>query len=472
MKILLLNPPSLNNKKFTREGRCTQEQGVWATLWPPLSLVVTGAVLDAAGHNVRIIDCPSESMGWDILKKHIIEFSPRLILWSTGTPSIKNDLGISTYIRETCSGVLTAVFGTHVTALDIQCMEQFPDVDYIIRNEPEITARELAGMIQDGNSASGVAGITFRNSDGKIVSNPARPFVTNLDDLPFPAWHLLNKLNYSLPLKGRNFLIVAPQRGCPFKCSFCTCQTYYGNKLRKRSPENIVAEIESNIERFDVHDFFFWSETFVVDKVYVSDLCHAILDRGLNISWTCNSRVDTVDAGLLKLMARAGCWMISFGVESGDQKVLDESEKGIRVEQAYSAVQMAKKAGIRVAGHFIFGLPGDNPEAMLKTTDLALNLGLDVAQFYSAVPFPGSRLYERAEKQGWIATDDFSMLRQDCAVMNIPGLPSDVVNRYRARAYRKFYFRPSAWWRIISMMELKGVRMLLGSAKAFLGWSG
>ena len=237
-------------------------------------------------------------------------------------------------------------------------------------------------------------------------------------------------------------------------------------------PENVVAEIENDIKDFGVHDFFFWSETFVVDKSYVAEICRGIIDRGLNISWTCNSRVDTVDADLLMLMAKAGCWMISFGIESGDQKVLDESEKGITIEQAYNAVSMAGRAGIKTAGHFIFGLPGDSEKSMLMTTDLALGLGLDIAQFYSAVPFPGSRLYERAEKMGWLGPCDFSSLRQDCAVMNIPGLPSDVVNRYRARAYRKFYSRPRTWWNIIRMMEPAGIKMVMKSARAFLGWSG
>ncbi len=242
---------------------------------------------------------------------------------------------------------------------------------------------------------SDIAGLTWRDPAGSIISNPARPFIDDLDSLPFPAWHLLSHQKYVLPLKGRPFLIIAPQRGCPFNCTFCTCQTYYGKKLRIRSTENIIAEIQYDMERFGVRDFFFWAETFVVDRQHVAELCQAMLDASLGISWTCNSRIDIVDEELLKLMARAGCWMISYGIESADQQVLDAVRKGTRVEQAAVAVSLARAAGIKTAGHFIFGLPGDTEEAMRKTLKLARSLKLDVAQFYSAVPFPGSRLYER-----------------------------------------------------------------------------
>ena len=171
------------------------------------------------------------------------------------------------------------------------------------------------------------------------------------------------------------------------------------------------------MERFGVRDFFFWAETFVIDRQHVAELCQAMLDANLGISWTCNSRIDIVDEKLLKLMARAGCWMISYGIESADQQVLDAVRKGTRVEQAAAAVSLARAAGLKTAGHFIFGLPGDTEEAMQKTLKLARSLRLDVAQFYSAVPFPGSALYEQALEQGWIETTDFAGFSQNSSVM-------------------------------------------------------
>lgn len=470
MNILLLNPPAERNKKFSREGRCTQEQGVWGTLWPPVSLAMTGAVLEKAGHAVRIIDCPAAAMDFEGLRQELQRFNPRLVIWSSGTPSIASDLALADAVKKILPACVTAVFGTHVTALDRECLDAAPALDCIIRNEPELTARELAAALASDTSCADIAGLTWRDAAGSIVSNPARPFIDDLDSLPFPAWHLLAHQHYLLPLKGRPFLIIAPQRGCPFNCTFCTCQTYYGKKLRPRSTANILAEIKYDMERFGVRDFFFWAETFVVDRHHVAELCQAMLDARLDIAWTCNSRIDIVDADLLKLMARAGCWMISYGIESADQQVLDTVRKGTRVEQAAAAVALARAAGIKTAGHFIFGLPGDTEAAMKKTLKLARSLRLDVAQFYSAVPFPGSLLYEEALAQGWIKIMDYSGFSQSSSVMRLPGLSPETVNRCRAAAYRQFYLNPLTWLRTLRMFEWQGLKSMLRSAGAFLRW--
>ncbi len=472
MKILLLNPPTRDNKKFIREGRCTQEQGVWATLWPPVSLVTIGAVLEQDGHEVRIIDCPGRGMSWDGLREKIAAILPGLVIWSTGTPSIQNDLSLARVIKDIDGSITTAVFGTHVTALDRQCLESFPHLDVIIRHEPELTAQELARALHQGKSFADLQGISCRTPAGELRANPARPFIENLDTLPFPAWHCIPVDSYRLPMKGRPFLIIAPQRGCPFSCSFCTCQTYYGRRLRTRSIDSVMAELQYDMQRFAVSDFFFWAETFVIDRDYVARLCDAILERGLKISWTCNSRIDIVDDRLLGLMARAGCWMISFGIESADQAVLDRAGKGTKVEQARVAVQSARRAGVKTAGHFILGLPGDTPGSVAQTIALAKNIGLDIAQFYCCVPFPGSRLYEQALGEGWIGPQDFTCFNQAGAVMNLPTISPAEVNRARSRAYRSFYGRPAAWYRIAGMLGGGSMRALWKTLKDFMRWSG
>ena len=471
MNILLLNPPTLDNKKFIREGRCTQEQGVWATLWPPVSLATIGAVLEQDGHEVRVLDCAAAGIPWSGLGEEITRSAPRLIIWSTGTPSIHNDLSFAAFIKEIDPAITTAVFGTHVTALDRQCLEQFPALDIIIRNEPEMTARELARSLQDGTPCAGIPGVTARSAAGEIIAGPPRPFIEELDALPFPAWHLLDNTLYRLPFREEPFLIVAPLRGCPFNCSFCTCQTYYGKKLRKRSIRRVIQEIEYDMKQFGVRNFFIWAETFVVDKRYVGELCREIIHSGLKISWTCNSRVDTVDASLLQLMAQAGCWMISFGIESAEQKVLDGVDKGTTVEQAYAAVAAAREAGIKTVGHFILGLPGETRESLDRTIAYASALGLDLAQFYCAVPFPGSRLYEKALQEGWLKDSDFSHFNQDSAIMELPTISRDEVSRYRARAYRNFYFNIRNSYRLLKLMSVKDIGKTLRTALDFLGWT-
>ncbi|MCK5421789.1 MAG: radical SAM protein, partial [Deltaproteobacteria bacterium] len=332
------------------------------------------------------------------------------------------------------------------------------------------SSKELLKVLQEKFDFKEILGLTFRNNAGDIIANPPRPFIEDLDSLPLPAWHLIKLDYYRLPLKGKRYLMISPLRGCPFKCSFCTCQTYYGKKLRKRSIEGVLKEIEYNIEQFGIRDFFFWAETFVVDKEYVKNLCSTIIERGIDISWTSNSRVDTVDGPLLKLMAEAGCWMISYGIESGSQKVLDEANKGTRIEQAYEAVRYAKEAGIKTVGHFILGLPGETEETMKHTIEYAKQLELDLAQFYCAVPFPGSRLYDRALNEGWIKNSGFDHFKQDSAFMELPTVSSQVVNNYRNLAYRKFYFSLSRGFRTLKLINWKDVKKLLRSARDFWGW--
>ncbi len=471
MKVLLLNPPVKDDRRFIREGRCTQEQGVWATLWLPLSLANIGAVLEKNGHEVRLVDCPAEGIAWGLLEDLVNSSRPEAVIWSTGTPSIQDDLEVASIVKKCNSKIFTGVFGTHVTVLDRQCMDAFPDVDCIIRNEPEITAGELINSLAAGRNPEGIEGLTFRNSAGDIIVNSPRPFIQDLDVLPFPAWHLVNLDRYRLPLQGRRFLMVAPLRGCPFNCSFCTCQTYYGKRLRKRSVKNVIEEIIYDSERFKINDFFIWAETFVVDKEYVASLCRAIIEKGLSISWTSNSRVDTVDPDLLWLMARAGCWMISFGIESGNQRILDGVGKGTNLKQAREAVRSAREAGIKTVGHFILGLPGETKESMEETIKYACSLGLDLAQFYCAVPFPGSRLYDHALEEGWITSNDYSSFKQDYALMRLPTVTPEEVSKYRDLAYRKFYFNPRGVFSTLRLVNWRDLKQLAASTCAFWGWS-
>ncbi len=443
---------------------------MWATLWPPLSLAVIAAVLERDGHQVRIMDCPAGGRTFDDVKRAIEEMHPGAIIWSTGTPSIESDLALASLVRRFSPAARTVVFGTHVTALDRECLQSAPDLDVIVRNEPEATVADVVNTLSAGRGIDGIAGITFRNEQGGIVRNPERPFIENLDDLPFPAWHLIDVDRYRLPLKGRPFLMVAPLRGCPFRCSFCTCHTYYGARLRTRSVESVLAEIVHDRDRFGISDFFFWAETFVVNKNYVRDLCRAMLERGVRFAWTANSRVDTIDAELLSLMAEAGCWMLSFGIESASQTVLDQADKGTRVLDAVTAVRLARTAGIKTVGHFILGLPGETRESLEMTIAYAAQLKLDLAQFYCAVPFPGSSLYERALKERWINPPDFSNFNQNTPLLNLPGLPADVVSRYRARAYRRFYTRPANVVRALRLVNWRDMRGLFRSMIAFVRW--
>jgi radical SAM superfamily enzyme YgiQ (UPF0313 family) len=231
-----------------------------------------------------------------------------------------------------------------------------------------------------------------------------------------------------------------------------------------------IEEINRLKNSLGVDAFFIWADTFTADNRYVLDFSKALIDKKLNVMWACNSRVDTVTPDLLKYMASAGCWMISFGIESASIDVLTRIKKKTTPAQAIQVVKWAKTAGIKTAGHFIFGMPGDSEQNIKETIDLSLGLDLDMAQFYCAVPFPGSELYEIANANGWIKTDSFADFRQDKAVMDLPGLSQPVVDYYRKTAFRRFYLRPRQLMTMLRLLRVEALGQTFRGGIRFLRW--
>jgi anaerobic magnesium-protoporphyrin IX monomethyl ester cyclase len=439
---------------------------VWGTQWPPVSLATAAALLERDGHGLRVVDCPAVGMDRIGLGSVIRGLGPHFVFWSTGTPTLDSDLGLSSLVKENAPRSITGVFGTHVTALPEAALGR-PSIDMVIRGEPEETILEICrGQKEDWGE---IRGLSFRDPRTDTVCHtPARPFLLP-EAIPPPAWHYLDLSPYRLPLRGTPFLIVAPIRGCPYACSFCTAPLYYGKRLRKRPIDQVVDEMMGNMERFQVRDFFIWADTFTADQGYVRAFCREIMARRLRVSWTCNSRVDTVDRETLALMKAAGLWMISFGLESGNPGVLEQTGKGITVEQSRRAVSMTHDLEIKTSGHFILGLPGETAASMRETLALALDLPLDVAQFYAAAPFPGTRLYDLALQKGWIRKND--PYAQDHAGMDLPGLPGPRVEAFRRYAYQRFYGRPLAFLRLLRLTRPGATFRILRQMPRFLGWA-
>ncbi|MBM4312914.1 MAG: radical SAM protein [Deltaproteobacteria bacterium] len=513
--ILLFNPPAPSGRGYTREGRCTQEAGVWGTQWPPLSLATAAALLRGDGLDVTLRDYPAAGLGQDALAADLWALRPVFAIWTTGTPTFGFDIGLARLVRECAPKAVTAVLGTHVSAFPEEALAESA-LDVVIRGEPEGVIRDLgrlliekmkggkaAGAENGGSHGTGkdplaiagnggrqsrsrqiaagcanIPGIAWRDADGGTIRhNPDAPLLAP-EAIPAPSWDGLDLDGYRLPLKGRRFLIVAPVRGCPWHCSFCTAPLYYGHRLRRRPVARVADEIADDIACYGVREFFIWADTFTADRDYVRELCRTIIERKLRISWTCNSRVDTIDEETLALMKEAGLWMISYGLESADDAILAASRKGITAAQSRRAVEIAHHLGIRTAGHFIFGLPGETRETMAETLAFALSLPLDIAQFYAAAPFPGTALYDEAMEKGWLATSGAAVARpsatisQNTAALALPGLPAVEVDAFRRRAFRRFYLRPSAAACVLSMVEPGSIAALTPLLRRFLRWIG
>jgi radical SAM superfamily enzyme YgiQ (UPF0313 family) len=339
-------------------------------------------------------------------------------------------------------------------------------LDSIIRGEPEMTALELAENLQNKERLRYVKSLSYRGNP-TFVNNPARPYINNLDLLPFPARDLLKNDRYKMPIYNRPYTLVITARGCPNNCSFCTANLYYGTKIRMRSPENVLAEVEEILKIHKIRDITFWADTFTFDRNYVLKICQGIKDRGLKFRWMCNARVDKVDLELLKQMKTTGCQIISYGVESGVQKILNHIGKNITLTKIRQAFAWTREAGIESAAHIIFGLPGETEETIKRTIKFVKEISPDYIQFYSAIPFPGTRFYDEAAKKGWITTKNWEDYELGKNIISTPHLPVERLAYWRKRAYLQFYLRPSYIWSRLKKFVKKPSDFLPFAKQAF-----
>jgi anaerobic magnesium-protoporphyrin IX monomethyl ester cyclase len=460
-KIFCLVPPT---GRFIREDRCQTpiEKLKTVALRPPIDLLYAASSFEVAGCEVWLKDYPGEEHVWSHLESDIRDFRPDAILLSITTPSLDQDLKAATLAKKINPETLTLAKGAHFNLKDRETMEQFPDMDGVLRGEYENTCRELG----EGRSLSGIKGLTWRSGD-EIIQNEARGYESHLDEFPFPARHLTRNDLYIRPDTGELQTTLVTNRGCPHTCIYCLAQQVSGSKNRYRSEENVVAEIRECVEQYGIRNFLFRSDLFTQNKKWVIRLCKAILDANLDIQWACNSRVDTLNPEVLKWMRNAGCWIVAMGVESGDQETLDRLDKKAKVEDSYAAVRMLREAGIRSSVYLLMGLPWDTDELIDKQLKYAKDLDPDFLEIFYVYPFPGTRLYEIAVEEGLIRDGDIP--KAAYADPSMPGKFLSTVEfaRLRKKILRKYYLRPA----IISR-TLKGIgslRELGGYIKAGIG---
>lgn len=470
MKVYLINPPAVNGVEMVREGRCMQRKGAWTAVWSPISLALCAAVLEKRGFEVKLSDCIVEKIDDLKLSQQVKSFNPDFVVINTSTPSVENDLKICSLVKKINRQIKTAVFGIHVTALAEESFRVSNGLDFVIRGEPEYTVLELAESIRDKKSFDSVPGITWKKGK-KIKTNKDRPWIQNLDELPFPAWHLINKDNYIMPFTDKPFFLVATGRGCPYRCTYCADHAYYGRMLRLRSAKSVVDELEHNQKTFSVNDFLFWTESFTINQNFAEQVCDEIIKRGIKIRWVCNSRVDNVNLRLLKKFKKAGCAMIGFGIESGNQTILDNIHKGTTLKQAQQAVAFAHQAGLEVTGHCVIGLPGETSETIQQTVQFSKDLQLDFVQFYCAVPFPGSDFYQQAVQNNWIISHDWMKYEQNFSVVSYDNLSADEIMRLRQKAYKSFYLRPKIIFQtVLRLRSPREILSFVSMSKSFIDW--
>jgi radical SAM superfamily enzyme YgiQ (UPF0313 family) len=323
------------------------------------------------------------------------------------------------------------------------------DLDIAIFGEPELTALEIA----QGKDLKDIAGICYRQN-GKILKNRGRAFIDDLDILPFPSRHLLDQSRYLRPDTGEIQTTIQTGRGCPAKCIYCLSTIVSGAQMRLRSPGNVVNELEHCVKDHGIRNFFFRADTFSWDKEWVIQVCREIINRRLDIQWVANNRVNTVDEERLTWMKKAGCWLVSFGIESGNQHILDMTRKGITLEESREAVRLAKKCNLKTFLTFMIGMPWEDRKTVMNTLDFARELDGDFFEIILPYPFPGTRYYEIAKKEGLILEGAYDTIYDHFKpVVRTLHLSADELEELKKKSFWYLYARPKYMKKIISLCD-------------------
>lgn len=458
MKILFIKP---HHKKIYKSFKCV------ATEYPPLGLVYIAAILEKNGYNVRIIDMSVEHMAEPELIKILKEFSPDLIGITATTATINYSFKLASICKKILPNSFMVFGGPHPTALPEESLSN-KNIDVVVKAEGEYTFLELVKELEKPKpNFKKIKGIVFKNGK-KFIRTGARAFIENLDELPFPARHLLPiKKYFYVDVKATPMTTMFTSRGCPRMCIYCSSRNIFGGRFRSRSAKNVVNEIEHVVDVYGIKELHFLDDTFTLDKKRVVEICKEIKKRKIDIFWCCPNgiRVNTVDKELLVQMKKVGCYSLAFGIESGSQEILNKVKKGITLDQARNAFKLCKEVGIETWGFFMLGLPGDNEKTIRKTIDFAKELDPDIAKFHITIPLPGTELFDMWKKQGIIKSEDWDDYGIHTSnVIELPNISMKRLKKLHKQAYKEFYLRPKYIFKYLK--RINSFTRLINSIKA------
>jgi radical SAM superfamily enzyme YgiQ (UPF0313 family) len=497
--ILLVNPPTPDGGLWIRTqhrvGRRTRENMVW----PQVSLAQMAAMLHPV-YTFKIIDANAERMGWAEFEQLLDKYKPKYYLTQVTAPTLQNDM-YGCFLAK-ARGAKTIAFGTHVTPMPRETLKPYPALDFVLVGEPDLTIRDLLDHFEnkfdqrdehmtrvfaehdptyrpsltiDGRvDLSGIKGMAWRNAEGEPVVNATRPFIKSLDDLPMPLHEHLPLMKYRMPLINGPFTFIVTSRGCTAGCIYCIKHVSYQYSVRLRSPRLLVDEIKY-LKSLGIKHIHMYADLFTVSREQVMEMCRLLIDEKVGVTWTSNSRVDYVDEEMLLQMGKAGCTLISWGIESGSEQVLKHARKGAYPDKAQRALTWAKAAGIMNWGYFIIGLPTETEATIRQTIDFAKKLPLDIALFHVAAPYPGTPFFFEVVKNNWFrhGTRWEQVDMDKGTVLDYPGLPAERLLYWQKRAFREWAFRPGPIMTYLKMLlsDASTLKTALDVGMQHLRWS-
>ncbi|MBF0428932.1 MAG: radical SAM protein [Magnetococcales bacterium] len=475
MKILFLNPPFIGRFSRTSRSPAVAKGG---TLYYPIWLAYAAGLAQKNGHDIRLFDAPASMVGLEEMDSCLGVWQPDMVVIDTSTPSIFNDVAVAVEIRKRFLNAFILLVGTHPSALPVECVQLNVAIDGVAIGEYDATLLELATALEKNTPLEQVAGLAFRQEE-RVILTEKRKLIQDLDALPFVSEvyaHHLNIRDYFFAAANYPMVQIITGRGCPHRCFFCVYpQVFHSHQYRVRSASNVVDEfefIQKNMKT--VREVGIEDDCFTASPNHVRQICTELIARGIRLPWYCNVRGD-VKLDLLQLMKKAGCRLVTVGFESGDQNILDNMQKGIKLEKYLQFVKDVKQAGLMVHGCMMVGNPGDTKATLAAGYEFAVKANFDSMQFYPLYVYPGTEAYDWAKSNGYLKTTDFSQwLTSDGlhnCVLNTPELSAQEMVALCDHYLKKYHLRP----RYILMKLWQGMRhpsegyRTLLSAKTFFG---
>jgi anaerobic magnesium-protoporphyrin IX monomethyl ester cyclase len=471
MKILLINPPTTFSQIY----------GDWDlsaldTYSPPLGILYIASYLRAHNHEPFVLDL--EALKWDFnkLSESTSKINPDVIGITSMTINFLNAQKIASLMKANFQSVPIIIGGPHLTATPIETMSKYPEFDYGVYGEGEITFLEMVEKIKIKESITNVAGLVWRNWDNKIIINEPRPYIENLDDLPFPAWDLLENFPERYPhsiLESKRLpaASIMTSRGCPFHCTFCDNKVF-GTKVRHFSAEYTIRMIKHLIDNYGIKDLMILDDNFLLNRNKLFDICDTIINNKFDLTWYCMGHANTMTEDRLKKIKKAGCWFIELGIESGNDGMLKKIRKNTTKKEIAQAVCLAKQVGLKTKGNFIFGFPGETIKKVEESINFAIDIKIDFFQQNFLTVWPGCEIYsqtiDNSDSYEYYNSSWDTLAHQ--RITFIPrGMSKNELIKASKSAFRRFYLRPVIVIGLFPLITSKrGIKFLYNAFGTFL----
>ena len=443
-RIMLLYPPGKAYQRSEDRAQCNLDDSAVATVHACNDIGYAAAVLRNRNHEVFLKDYQTERTSLQEVKNDVLHFSPDIIVISTTNATILSDIDFVSSIKEIhpCEFIVKGAifFNTPMQLLDTLDLQ---NINYLVGGEIDTIIGDLVDAIINHSSLDDISGIIYKQ-DGVFKKNSFERWCDKLDEIPFPARDLMKNELYPRPDTGEPMATIQVSRGCPANCTYCLTPIISGKKVRKRSVDNIFAEIEECYYKYGIRNFFFKADTFTIDSEWAIALCDKIIASPLHgkIEFTANSRVKPLDIELLHKLKEAGCFMLAVGFESGSNETLKKIKKGTTREDNLRAAKLIKKAGLPLFGFFMIGFPWETKKDIINTLEFALELDPDFIEVHIAMPYFGTELYNQCDEYNTIKSVAWGNDYFSPNTIGTQSVTIEEIVELKNEYMMKFYLRP------------------------------